>query len=287
MYWSQSPPDHLNRWISFYYRMSKRIISPDQNTPEPLLPSGVCIFGFHLSGRYVYRMDSKKMAGELPEYYLTGQQSRGYELLLASDQADIFGITLNPTAAWKLLGIPAHSLTDHPVSLIDLPNFPYPPFLRAIAEASAPEEKIDRIKEFFEGWLEKKTWEPTLVDHALDLIFEKKGCLSTRDLCKALHVSERHLQHLFRQQVGVSPAHYARITRFNNIFIEFTRSETPRDYLFLTSFYNYYDTSHFFKDFRMYCGLYPSQFFVDQFHLLKELTEKEPYLLQVQRKKDF
>ena len=249
-----------------------------------LIPSGTGIMAFHLAGRYEVEAYTF-YNGQLPKNYLIGQQTVSYRLKVREKDADIFGIALHPMAVWRLTERPASSFTNKPTELSSLFSEEYAVFFGAIKKAVDFEERCQVATTFLEAIKASMNLKNTLVNYALELIFEKKGCISTKQLCKELHVSERHLQHLFRQQVGVSPLQYARITRFNALFVEFTRTEAPRDLAFLTSFYNYYDSSHFFKDFKAFSGEAPSKFHLEKFTLLKELVENEPYLTQVQQVK--
>ncbi len=249
-----------------------------------LMPSGTGIMAFHLAGRYEVEAYSF-YSGPLPKDYLIGQQTVSYRLKVWQEDADIFGIALHPMTVWRLTGISAAAFANRPTPLRSLFSEKYSTRFEQIEKAKDFEERCKIATALLEEFKANIDLKNTLVNYALELIFGKKGCISTRELCKELHVSERHLQHLFRQQVGVSPLQYARITRFNALFVEFTRTEAPRDLAFLTSFYNYYDSSHFFKDFKAYSGEAPSKFHLEKFTLLKELVENEPYLTQVQQMK--
>ncbi|MBC6367058.1 helix-turn-helix domain-containing protein [Algoriphagus sp. AK58] len=283
MYFSQTVSGAIHRLASFFYQMKKEALPP-KHPGELLMPSGTGIMAFHLHGRYqVEALPFFK--GLLPKNYLIGQQTVSYRLKVREVDADIFGIALQPTSIWRLTGIPAHQFTNMPIEPQVIFSRKQLDLIPKLDEPIGFEERCRRATDFLEKIQSDLNQGKTLVDYALELIFESKGCISTRTLCKELHVSERHLQHLFRQQVGVSPLQYARITRFNAIFVEFTQTEAPRDLGFLTSFYNYYDASHFFKDFKAFCGEAPSQFHLEKFGLLKELVEKSPYLIQVREGK--
>ena len=277
MYHSSLSSEAASGLVSFFYQMKMEA----SISSELLMPSGTGILGIHLQGRYqvngFYSHDEA-----LPEYYLVGQQTRSYRLKVENEDADIFGIALRPTAIWRLTKRPAIQFTDRPTPLEEGFDEAWMHAIKQIAEKPSFEKRLEKAEEFISEILSDLDMSKTLVDYALELNFEKKGCISTRELCKELHVSERHLQHLFRQQVGLSPLQYARITRFNAIFVEFTQAGESPDLPFLTSFFNYYDISHFFKDFKAYSGESPSQFHLERFSLLKELVENQPYLTKVQ-----
>lgn len=282
MYFSEIPPPAFRHLISFHYQMGMTKTLPGSKG-EMLLPSGSGIMGFHVKGRYF--VDTlADFSGKLPKNYLIGQQTISYRLSTPNPQVLIFGLALQPTAIWKLFRIPVFKLTNYPMELSGLIGEEFSPYLDRINLADTPEEKMIRAYGLIEVLDRRSEAGRSLVDFGLELILAKKGCITTREICKELHVSERHLQHLFRQQVGVSPLSYARITRFNAIFTEFAKSDEPKDIQFLMSFYNYYDSSHFIKDFKSFCGQAPSQFHLDQFQLLRQLMEKDPYLIQVRGK---
>lgn len=256
--------------------------TPKNHPGELLIPSGASIIGFHLHTPY-WLESPGVYTGDLPQSYVVGQQTVNYRLFAKNQKTEIFGLALIPNAIWKLFKIPAYTLTNQPKDFYSVIAPKFHPLLRQINDSPELPLKRELALQFLQELQEGIPKTRGIVDFALELIVQNKGCISTRDLCKELHVSERHLQHLFRLEVGVSPLQYARITRFNSIFAEFAKSEEPKDIPFLVSFFNYYDLSHFSRDFRSFCGDPPSNFHLENFHLLKELVEKDPYLIQVQK----
>lgn len=281
MYFSEPLSFPLNKLVNFTYYMSSFPTLPD-SLGELLMPSGTGILGFHINGNYDASIINGYQ-GPLPHNYLVGQQTLSYNLQVKDQEAEIFGLALTPTAIWKMTGLAAHSFTNRPIAPKLVFAKKYHHYLDSINQGKNYEQKKEKALNFLRAILHDLDLKKGIVEFALQLIFSKKGCIGTTEIAKELHVSERHLQHLFRQQVGVSPLTYARITRFNSFFAEYSKATEPKDLSFLTSFYNFYDTSHFIKEFKTFCGIAPSKFHLEKFHLLKELVENDPYLIQIQK----
>jgi AraC-like DNA-binding protein len=73
----------------------------------------------------------------------------------------------------------------------------------------------------------------------------------------AIGISPRHLHRLFRQRVGVTPSHYARLARF----VDALTLMAPRTRLTdVAAQARYFDQAHFCRDFRMLAGMTPDAY---------------------------
>ena len=91
-------------------------------------------------------------------------------------------------------------------------------------------------------------------------ISQQKGVVTIKHLEDKFHISRRWLEKQFSSQIGFSPKEYARITRFKAI-VGHVMTTPSVSLSTLISNYNYYDQSHFIRDFQEYAGQTPSQFF--------------------------
>lgn len=76
----------------------------------------------------------------------------------------------------------------------------------------------------------------------------------------ALPLSVRHLRQLFAEVTGLSPYLYLRIRRMEQMLAEFHQNP---DIKYLTRIYDFYDQSHFIREFRRFTGMRPLQFLDD------------------------
>ena len=89
------------------------------------------------------------------------------------------------------------------------------------------------------------------IQHAVGLINSRYGDIKVRDVATSCNLSERQLERLFLEQVGITPKLYARIRRFRsvlNFFADPATDEKPR-LAELAAEYGYVDQSHLMRDF--------------------------------------
>lgn len=85
-----------------------------------------------------------------------------------------------------------------------------------------------------------------------------KGKVEIKRLAEDQNVSERHLNRLFQQWIGISPKEFTRIMRFQNTFkhMLFTRK---RKLAWLAIENGYHDQAHFINEFKTFSGVTPTQ----------------------------
>ncbi|MFE3189564.1 helix-turn-helix domain-containing protein [Nocardia sp. NPDC059240] len=164
-------------------------------------------------------------------------------------------IRLAPGASQALLGLPAAVLTDRVALLSDLPG--------PIADLAADLLELDpeEVASFLEAELPQRLREDsTRRDHRRlvnDAVAAMDATTPVGELATSLAVSERQLRNLFTAGIGVSPKHYARITRVRQVLA--AAGNTPWSHLATDS--GYYDQSHMTADFRSLMGVTPDRFF--------------------------
>lgn len=164
-------------------------------------------------------------------------------------------IRLAPGAAQPLLGVPAAELTDRVTLLSALPG-PAAELADVLLELDP-----DEVTAFLEAELPHRvTEDPVRRDHRRLLTSAVTAMDTTApvgELATGLAVSERQLRNLFTAGIGVSPKHYARITRLRQVIA--ARGNTPWSDLAHSS--GYYDQSHLSADFRLLMGVAPTAYF--------------------------
>lgn len=89
-------------------------------------------------------------------------------------------------------------------------------------------------------------------DEIVAFIFENNGLLTKDELIDRFPYSERTLERMFNEEVGASPSLFIRLIRFNFIVREIEQGNEPISDLIRK--YNYYDQSHFERDFKIFLG---------------------------------
>jgi AraC-like DNA-binding protein len=127
----------------------------------------------------------------------------------------------------------------------------------ALSEAKDNPTRIRRTEAFLTQQLRGNGPDP-LVSEAVRIIKESKGLVKIKDLAHALYISQDPLEKRFRTQVGSTPKQYSSIIRLRNIIDTWSSYPSLTDASYEAG---YFDQSHFIKDFRIFTGESPKDFF--------------------------
>lgn len=83
--------------------------------------------------------------------------------------------------------------------------------------------------------------------------------LSIDEISDRVCLSNRRFRKIFSEHVGVSPAFYRKIIRFNKSAFEMLNNDTT-SLVSIGNKHGYFDQAHFIKDFKQFSGISPSQF---------------------------
>ena len=96
-----------------------------------------------------------------------------------------------------------------------------------------------------------------LARRAVALIDKARGSLRVDQLAAQLGVSRQHLALQFRQQVGISPKLFARISRFRAVNSALKQLPAQADWAQVALQYGYFDQSHLIHDFQDFASASP------------------------------
>lgn len=177
---------------------------------------------------------------------------------------DYFLIEAEKNCSWISVELPTHlfhkitdlNAKDSRNNLFNLYNLLPKELLDKIYLKLKYENNIDVITTIFEEELAPywKNWcSPSKSTPVIDYIFDKKGLLNTKELSTIFPYSKKTLERIFAKEVGASPYNFTCLVRFNNIIRDLQNNlyDSLED---LTTVYNYYDKSHFEKDFKKFLG---------------------------------
>ncbi|CAM3430107.1 MULTISPECIES: AraC family transcriptional regulator [Aequorivita] len=275
MFQTHVPSKILQPYIAFYYTIKCKKTDYDNIISEYNLPSGFGHMGFHFCGSFY--VVQKKGEQELPRFYTVGQQTQHYYMNSDSSKVDLYAVTFKPTGLWHFFGLDMPSITDKAIATTSLFNNNIQKFTKQFDSQQGDKLKIKLIENLLINHLLTVNPQLNVIDSAIQRINETYGCCSITELISYLGINERYFQKQFKKMVGITPTVYKRIVRFNYMFAEI-KNETPIDCKALIALFNYYDFSHFSKDFKKYCGACPSKFHIEKFKFLQELMASKAFL---------
>jgi len=192
----------------------------------------------------------------LPQLFLHGLTTNHSEKTVKGNFRNI-SIHFKPTALKSFFGIDANELTD---TYTDLNLACVSNVSEKLVNTTSTERRIEILTSFLIDNLKQNLKLKIEKTHyALDLLYKENSIPALQRIQSELNISERSLERMFKQNIGISPKLFARIVRFqmslNNL--------RNKDYLKLMDIVhknNYADQSHYIRDFKQFAGVSPNQF---------------------------
>ena len=95
--------------------------------------------------------------------------------------------------------------------------------------------------------------------HSAAQLIRNSNMIKIDELANKLFISKRQLEREFKSKVGISPKHYFRITRINEV-LRCLNANQKMDLTDVAYYCGYYDQAHFINDFKTIAGIKPSIF---------------------------
>jgi AraC-like DNA-binding protein len=177
----------------------------------------------------------------------------------SSRKAGIFGIQLSPIAIPALFSFPASEVINQSFTLSDILGSQSRELEEKIFSAKTGEERAQIISAFFENRLIRHNNKYLGVQHAVAYMHRMKGLVDMETLISLSCLSSRQFERNFKELVGFPAQTYLRIIRFESALHQFNTSRKSLTELSLAC--GYYDQAHFNRDFRLFTGMTPNQYF--------------------------
>jgi AraC-like DNA-binding protein len=163
-------------------------------------------------------------------------------------------VQLSPLAAYSLLGLPMHSLTN---VLVDLPAVlgrTSMQLVERLASASDWPERFDLLRAALAARMTNGPEPTPAVVEAWHRLRATNGTARIADLVRQSGLSHRHLVARFREEVGMTPKSLARVLRFEHSLSMLESGDTLADVAIAAG---YYDQAHLNRDFKALAGCSP------------------------------
>jgi AraC-like DNA-binding protein len=159
----------------------------------------------------------------------------------------IIGIRFKPGGLSGFYQLPLPELTDQLVEFTD----------KALLSLLDPGDGwTQRLDRFFTGKMTSRNEKVMGITH---LVYNRKGQITVDELAKNFHISNRTLERLVKNQIGISPKELTGIIRFQHA-LQYIRAGSNNESLLRMAFdTGYYDHAHLTHAIKKYTGLTPSQ----------------------------
>lgn len=260
-YFETAPVDHLVREL-FCLSISEKVVPFESKIVPVGFTSITYMYG---SGKCFYK---GKALARLEKIMITGHFHSAYNIEI-ENEATSFGINFHPTGLFKLLGKDISQFTNLHQEFNNQHHSLATNFKKVFGKYDSNWEKLaEEIKLLIskaELYSDEKLEE---IDHAIQIIEENEGMVNVNDVLAELSFSQKTLETHFKRIVGITPGRYIRLVRFTKLMRKYESQEINiKD---LIHMYDYYDRSHFSKDFRSFMNESMKTYFKKDFPLIRE-----------------
>ena len=254
-YISYIPCPPLNVYIEDLYYLDGPAAYPRQKV-LPVASSNLMI---NLGSSFdVYEPDQAKPFITCKDSWWVGIWST-YHSVDWPPNVQFFGVHFKPSGAYPFLGLPLSEMNSQVVPLDAIWGLYASEIRERLYAAPSIQAGFALLEQLLLARLSAAPFSLNVVQFAIREIDHSHGALSIRALSDQIGISQNHLGTRFKQFVGIPPKEVARFFRFAHILrlIDLAR---PIDLTLIAHESQFYDQSHFNKDFVAFTGYSPSEY---------------------------
>lgn len=244
-----------------------------------LLPVGNIDLVLNFSSPIKYTSDNKNET--VPNrFHFNGIRNR-YCMINQVGKMNMIGISFFPPGLYPFFKTPLSLFTNKTIEL-DLLISEFTSRIEAkLSITDSILEKIDILEKELVPLVDYKLVPSEEIIKVIKVIkvfntfYSNTNNLNINYFCARYGIDQRKLERIFKKYIGISPKLFHRLNRFQIVINKIVKNE----YMNLTSLAyenEYYDQTHFIKDFKSFTGCSPSQF-LNERRSIKENIEYIAY----------
>jgi len=247
------PSDSLNRYIKYYWTCAH-----DGDALEVMYPTGCVEFCIDITGGDTIRHRGDRSM-TVPRLEVLGHWTIPTTATIKKGNTCLI-TRFHPYAGYLFFPNPVADFTNGSIDLYDILSRESIRFYNRLMEQPSLEQKVKVLEAFLTDRLLKARQDQKkmrLVEGLCNSISRNSESFDLNRLAAEFGFSERYIQKLFLNYVGITPKSFFSVQRFNKS-LGLVRSAN----MSLTNIAyecGYYDQAHFIKEFKSYTGLTPSQ----------------------------
>jgi AraC-like DNA-binding protein len=255
--------------IDYFYQF--KITEEDLPFETLILPVGTANIAYNFCEEPIL-FTHKNNTSYYNKLTLMGQFYGSYKISVHKVNYNI-GFDLKPTTLYKIVDRDISGATNKQTPLkdfyLELFKKLNPLFLEYKNDVS---KLIKSINNVFAQLTLSNDKNIQYIDNAISIIIENEGVLKVTDLLKEVPYSQKTLEVQFKKIVGLTPGKYIRQYRFMNLMRKYVSKQIEiRDLIYK---FNYYDKSHFEKDFNRFMNQSTKKFFQEDYPLLRKILKE-------------
>ncbi|MBA3536036.1 MAG: helix-turn-helix domain-containing protein [Tatlockia sp.] len=243
------------------YVKSIDIVDSGQSTDfYKVYPGLSIVMGFQFHGSIAFRSEEDKVI-PLKQSGITGLLTNYRSFQSCSPFTKTILIKVYPWAINSLFNESANLFTNQSLGLADLIN---EQVVNLVEEKIHETQELKALAKLIQEFLiqlyqsnNHKFSPPQRIIHIAQNLIDNPSQESIQDLARHYGYSPRSLERYFQTHIGLSPKKYMRISRFQKVLEKIQKGGS---WASVAEQFNYYDQSHFIKDFQQFTGETPEFF---------------------------
>jgi AraC-like DNA-binding protein len=243
-----TPPQHLRGLVRYFWNFECNSVD---NLPDwhQAMADGCPEIIFQYDGGFV---ENKNYVS-----YLRAPRS-GSKVLRLGDRMGLFAIRLYPHAIRHLVGIPNSELVNGSFELTHIFGNRYNFVNEQMLEAISVEDRIKVAGDFLSELWQASSKDP--IYECVRLMLQHEGNVDLDQLRELTGLSVKQFERRFKAIAGFPPKYYSRITRFQGTKRKYASGKF-KTLSELSHACDYYDQSHFIREFKEFSGMQANHFF--------------------------
>lgn len=250
-----TPCEDLRPFVELYWEGSFNA-NASRRLSMQMIPNGCLELIIHLNDLHC-DLHNDTTWSQSPDYMIIGLFTQPYEVQFGN-HVKVFAVRFKPEGIYNIFGVPASILNERFEDMTVLLGREFRDFSHKLREDASIDTMISRTENYLLKILHNNKINMSYVNQAAELIRNTKG-IRIEDLPNRVFISQRQLEREFKYKVGISPKHYLRIIRINEVLRLLGENNTIE----LTSVAHhcgYFDQAHFINDFKRITGSNPTIF---------------------------
>jgi AraC-like DNA-binding protein len=254
-----APHPSLTEFVQCY-----RIVHFDfASASEPILKAyaprpEICLHFFLHERELVQLGDDSIKDYNLP-VVLVGQQTSVIHRYLMGKNFVTFNIVFQPTALFRLMGIPAFELTNQYLDAEAIFSSRIQLILEQLRSAESYREMTLIADRFIQSLAGKAPKDELQLDTVSRLMINSGGKVSLHWLARESYLSTKQFTRKFYERTGVNPKTYLRIIRFTRA-VHIKNAYPDWDWLRIALECDYFDYQHLVRDYKQFTRRTPNDF---------------------------
>jgi AraC-like DNA-binding protein len=194
----------------------------------------------------------------MPKSFVAGQFCQSY-YLEPTGVTGVIGIKFKPNGLFDLFQIPMTLFTNKIIDFATIAGEEAHIITEQIIANPPNNRRIEIIEEYLMKKLMNRKSQLDYMQRTVSMIMESIGNITVKELASKLNISDRQIERKFKEQIGISPKMFSRLTRINYVF-KLLRTNPELNWQDVIFLCGYYDQAHFIRDFKEISGESPNVF---------------------------